>query len=87
MHSKGEKIQRTAILGKCVPVCHLHDFFFFRVYLCEQLFEKSADEGSHLVSIQQVKCSFRVCVVINYSIGVAIKGTASLSWVNLNAFM
>lgn len=54
------------------------------VYLCEQLFKESADQCSYLVPIQQVKLSFRVSVVINYSVGITIKGATTLTWVYLD---
>lgn len=57
-----------------------------RAYLCEQLFKESADESSDFVSIQQVKLSFRVSVIVNDSVSIAVKRAATLTWVHLNAF-
>lgn len=59
---------------------------YLRQYLCEQLFKESADESSDFVSIQQVKLSFRVSVVVNYSVSITVKRTATLPWVHPNAF-
>lgn len=60
-------------------------FLHLRVYLSDQLFQKTADERSYFVTIQQVETSLRVSVVINYSVSITIKGTAAISLVNLNA--
>lgn len=64
----------------CISCLHL------RVYLCEQLFKEGADESGDFVSVQQVKLSLRVSVVVNYSVSIPVKGAATLPWVHLNAF-
>lgn len=69
-------------------MCHVFLFVssVLREYLREQLFEERADERRNFVSIQQVKLSFRVGVVVHYPVGIAVEGAAALSGVHLNAF-
>lgn len=55
-------------------------------YLCEQLFKESVDQSSDFVSIQQVKLPVGVLVIVNDSVSIAVKRTATLTWVNFNAF-
>lgn len=58
----------------------------FVVYLCQKLLEVRANQSSYFISIQKMKTSSRVVVIVNNTICVAVKRAAALTRSHMHTY-